>query len=283
LALPKQQAPDIAALFELMLPAPQSVLIAENPFEADAAVEALYDCPPDIELLSRLCGRAVVCEALPDRDWIRHSLEGLPPVRAGRFFLHGVHDSGLIPPGVIPICIEAGLAFGTGHHESTALCLDAMSQLSKRQRYKRALDVGCGTGVLAIAAAKLWKSTIVASDIDPVAITTAQANAKANHEPGIRFVCADGLDHPVIRESRPYDLVLANILARPLTRLAPAIAQVARRGGTLVLSGLLRDQENLVLSFYRGQNFVLLGAYRDGPWSALILKKNPLGLSEART
>lgn len=269
--LPRNEAADVAALFELTPPAPQSVLIGENPFEADATVEALYDAPPDVELLSRLCGRAVICEPLPDQDWIRLSLEGLPPVRAGRFFLYGAHDAGQIPPAVIPLRIEAGLAFGTGHHESTALCLEAMCRLGKRRRFSRVLDIGCGTGVLAIAAAKLWKSRVLASDIDPIAIQTARANARANAEPEIRFACADGLDHPLIRATCRYDLITANILARPLTRLAPAIAGVSAPRGTVLLSGLLRNQEKLVLGFYRSQNLVFSAALRNGPWSALVL------------
>lgn len=273
--LPKEQASDIAALFQLTPPGPQSVLIAENPFETDATVEALYDTPPDAELLSRLCGREVRCEPLPDQDWIKLSLEGLPPVRAGRFFLHGAHDAGVVPAGVLPVRIEAGLAFGTGHHETTALCLEAMCRLGKQRRFARTLDIGCGTGILAIAAAKLWHGTVVASDIDPVAVETARDNARSNGAaPEIRFATADGLDHPAIRSSAPYDLVCANILAGPLTRLAPAIARVVAPGGIVLLSGLLRDQENLVLSFYRTQKLVFCAAYRDGPWSALTLK-NP--------
>jgi ribosomal protein L11 methyltransferase len=271
--LPKSDAADVAALFELTPPTPQSVLIGENPFEADATVEALYDALPDAEFLSRLCGRTVICEPLPDQDWIRLSLEGLPPVRAGRFFLHGAHDAGQIPAGVVPLRIEAGLAFGTGHHESTALCLEAMCHLAKRRRFGRTLDIGCGTGVLAIAAAKLWKARVVASDIDPVAIETARANARANAEPDLGFACADGLAHPVIQATAPYDLICANILAGPLARLAAAIAKVSARGGTVLLSGLLRNQENLVLSFYGSQNLVFCEALRNGPWSALLLRR----------
>jgi ribosomal protein L11 methyltransferase len=272
--VPKEAAADVSAAFELTPPHPQSVLISENPFEKDATVEALYDTPPSEELLSRVCGHDVRCEALPDQDWIKLSLEGLPPVRAGRFFLHGAHDAGIVPPGVIPQRIEAGLAFGTGHHESTALCLEALCRLAKARRFARTLDVGCGTGVLAIAAAKLWHGTVVASDIDAIAAEVTRANARDNGAaPEIRTVCADGLDHPAIRASAPYDLICANILARPLTRLAPAIAKAARTGGTVLLSGLLRNQENLVLSFYRAQKLVFYAAFRSGPWSALVLKK----------
>ena len=272
--VPNEMAPDVAAVFELTPPLPQSVLIGENPFETGATVEALYDTPPNAELLSRVCGCDVRCEPLPDQDWIRLSLEGLPPVRAGRFFLHGAHDAGVVPPGVIPLRIEAGLAFGTGHHESTALCLEALCRLGKARDFTHVLDVGCGTGVLAIAAAKLWHGMVVASDIDPIATEITRANAKQNGAgPEVRCLCADGLDHPEIRGSAPYDLICANILARPLTRLAPAIAKVARSGGSVLLSGLLRNQEKLVLSFYQAQKLVFYGAFRSGPWSALVLRK----------
>lgn len=272
--VPKEAAADIAAAFELTPPRPQSVLISENPFEEDATVEALYERPPNEELLSRVFGRDVRCEALPDQDWIRLGLEGLPPVRAGRFFLHGAHDAGIVPPGVIPLRIEAGLAFGTGHHESTALCLEALCRLAKARRFARVLDVGCGTGVLAIGAAKLWHGMVAASDIDAIATETTRENARKNGAaPEIRTVCADGLEHPAIRASAPYDLICANILAGPLTRLAPTIAKAARSRGTVLLSGLLRNQENLVLSFYLAQKLVFYGAFRSGPWSALLLKK----------
>ena len=229
--VPKEAAADVAAGFELTPPMPQSLLISENPFEQDATVEALYDTPPDPELLSRVCGCDVRCEALPDQDWIRLSLEGLPPVRAGRFFLHGAHDAGLVPPGVIALRIEAGMAFGTGHHESTALCLEALCRLGKTRRFQRVLDVGCGTGVLAIAAAKLWHRRVVASDIDPIAIEVTRENARMNSSaPEIQTIVADGLDHPQIRASAPYDLICANILAGPLTSLAPAIGKASRPG-----------------------------------------------------
>src|SRR5215472_10496207 len=178
--LSKAEAPNVAALFELAPPKAQAVLIAEEPFDDKATVEALYGAPPDGDLLSRLAGREVHVALLPDTDWIKLSQEGLPPVRAGRFFVYGAHDEGEVPSAVIPIQIEAGMAFGTGHHETTALCLSVMSDLAKRRRFSNVLDLGCGTGVLAIAASKLWHARVLASDIDPTATAVADENARCN-------------------------------------------------------------------------------------------------------
>ena len=274
----KAEAQDIAAAFELGTE-PQAILINEEPFEDAATVEALYVAMPDGELLTRLAGKPVEVGQLPDVDWIKLSQEGLPPVRAGRFFVYGAHDAGTVPHGVIPIKIEAGLAFGTGHHETTALCLHVLSDLSKRRRFANVLDLGCGTGLLAIGAAKLWRKSVLASDIDPVAVEVTRENARANGEaPLIRALTADGLDHPALAGQAPYDLIVANILASPLTKLAPAIARALSPGGMLVLSGLLQWQENLVLSFYRPHGLQWRNARREGVWSALTLER-PLARS----
>ena len=271
-SLKKAEAADVRALFEITPPRPQAVLTSEEPFEDEAAVEALYDVMPDGDLLSKLVGKQVRVELLPDQDWIKLSQEGLPPVRAGRFFVYGAHDAGQVPPGVIPMRIEAGMAFGTGHHETTALCLAALSDLAKRRRYANVLDLGCGTGLLAIGAAKLWRRHVTASDIDLVAVEITRENAVANGEgPRVMAWMADGPTHPALFRAAPFDLILANILAGPLTRLAPSIARVLSPRGTLVLSGLLRWQENQVLSFYRPHGIVLRTTRRDGSWSALIL------------
>ncbi len=272
----KSESSDVIALLDLTPPSPQAVLISEDPFKDEAIVEALYTVMPDGDLLERLAGKPVHVSLLPDADWIKLSQEGLPPVRAGRFFVYGAHDRGKVPDGVIPIRIEAGLAFGTGHHETTALCLSLLSDLAKKRRYGNVLDLGCGTGLLAIGAAKLWRRPVMASDIDSVAVEVTRENAVSNGEgPLVRAVTADGLTHPALAAKVPYDLVIANILAGPLTLLAPQIARAAAPGGTIVLSGLLRWQENSVLAFYRPHGLVFRGARRDGPWSALVLERPP--------
>lgn len=270
--LSKAEASGMASAFELT--GPQAVLIAEEPFTDNATVEALYVQMPDGDLLARLAGREVFVALLPDTDWIKLSQEGLPPVRAGRFFVYGAHDQGKVPPGVLPIRIEAGLAFGTGHHETTALCLATLSDLAKRRRFENVLDLGCGTGLLAIGAAKLWRKRVIASDIDPVAVEVTKENARANGEASlVSAMVADGLGHPTLAAHAPYDLIVANILAGPLTRLAPSVGAALSPGAWLVLSGILRWQENTVLGFYRAQGLILRHIARENAWSALVLQK----------
>ena len=274
--LTKAEASNVAAAFELGS-GPQAVLISEEPFTDNATVEALYAQMPDGDLLTKLAGHEVYVALLPDTDWIKLSQEGLPPVRAGRFFVYGAHDEGKVPPGVLPIRIEAGMAFGTGHHETTALCLGALSDLAKRRRFENVLDLGCGTGLLAIGAAKLWRKRVIASDIDAVAVEVTRENARANGEGAlVSGVTADGLAHPALARHAPYDLIVANILAQPLTRLAPSIATALAPGAWLILSGLLRWQENTVLGFYRAQGLVLRRIARENAWSALLLER-PVG------
>ncbi len=200
--LTKSEAADVAALLELAS-SPQAVLVSEEPFEDSALVEALYAQMPDGDLLSRLLRRPVHVSLLPDADWIKLSQEGLPPVRAGRFFVYGAHDAGAVPAGVIPIRIEAGLAFGTGHHETTALCLAVLSDLAKRRRFANVLDLGCGTGLLAIGAAKLWHRKVLATDIDPVAVEVcARERGGQRRRPLVRTAVADGMQHPAIAAGR---------------------------------------------------------------------------------
>lgn len=264
----------VSTLFELTpSPEPQAVIVLTHPHEDDAVVEAYYTEEPNGDELTEIIGRPVRVEALPDQDWVKLSQEGLPPVRAGRFFVYGSHDKGRVPSNVVPLAIEAGAAFGTGHHETTSGCLEALEWL-KQARFKpsNALDLGCGTGVLALAATKLWQIPVMASDIDPKAIDVTRENLRRNGgQMSIRAVVAEGFAHADIAASGPYALIIANILSGPLTQLAPAIRAHTAPGGKVLLSGLLRTQELLVLAFYQSLGFRLQRRWRPGPWSVLLL------------
>lgn len=214
----------------------------------------------------------VVTEKLADADWLAMALSGLPPVRAGRFFVYGAHDRGLAPPSAVNLRIEAGAAFGTGHHGTTVGCLAAFDQLLKRRRFPRVLDVGCGTGVLAIAAARTASKIAVGTDIDGPSVRIANENAHLNHAKA-RFFHAGGLNDARIRENAPYDLVFANILAPPLVALAQDIKAALRPGGIAILSGLLRTQERRIIAAYVSRGFRLERRLRRDAWSALVLRR----------
>lgn len=205
-------------------------------------------------------------------DWVQKSLAGLEPVRAGRVLVHGSHDRERVRANDIGVEIEAALAFGTGHHGTTLGCLRALDRVLKRRRPRRVLDVGTGTGVLAIAAAKLLHQPVACGDIDPVAVETARANAVANNAGAyVRPVVAVGLRHEAIVGK--YDLILANILAKPLRLLAPSIAAAAGPGAELVLSGLLARDVAGVLSAYRAQGFSLAERGDIDGWATLVLRR----------
>ncbi len=191
-------------------------------------------------------------ERLPDIDWVAKSLEGLKPVRAGRFMVHGAHDRDAVAPGTIGIEIEAGQAFGTGHHGTTSGCLIMLDRLIGRRRPARSLDLGAGSAVLAIAIAKRARRPVLATDIDPVATRIGMANARHNgmHR-HVHTVTATGFAHRAFADHGPFDLIVANILARPLMAMAPDIAQHLARGGDVVLSGILAEQRWRVLAAYR--------------------------------
>ena len=220
-----------------------------------------------------------IISILPDTDWVRHSLEGLAPVVAGRFFLHGSHDRERRRHGGVPLEIDAGTAFGTGHHGTTAGCLLALDTILKRRKPRRILDLGCGTGVLAIAGAQATKRKTLATDIDPEAVRVTQLNAALNGVgPLINGVTAPGLKHSHIANAAPYDLIFANILARPLISLAQGLKSILAPGGNLILSGLTRDQVRWVLAAYRNRGLVCTQTFLMGNWATLTLsskKKRP--------
>jgi ribosomal protein L11 methyltransferase len=203
---------------------------------------------------------------LADADWVALSLSGLPPVRAGRFFVFGAHDRGRVPKNVIPLRIEAGAAFGTGHHDTTLGCLLEFDALRRRRRFRRVLDLGAGTGVLAIAAAKTGARRVVGIDIDPRAVAVARENARLNGASG-EFTLAD---HPI---GRGYDLIFANILAAPLIALAPRIARALAPGGVVILSGLLRGQARAVRARFLGAGLRAERRRDLGPWATLVMRR----------
>ncbi|WP_027168732.1 50S ribosomal protein L11 methyltransferase [Mesorhizobium sp. WSM3224] len=213
-------------------------------------------------------------EAIPDIDWVSRSLEGLKPVRAGRFLVHGSHDRAKRHSGDLAIEIEAGLAFGTGHHGTTAGCLEMLDLVVRREKPRNALDLGTGSAVLAIALAKLAHIPVLATDIDPVAVRVAAANARLNHVKAlVETVTAPGFHHPIFASRAPFDLIVANILARPLMRLAPEMARHVRLGGSLVLSGILDRQRDAVISAYVGQSFRHVRTLHREGWVTIHLKR----------
>jgi ribosomal protein L11 methyltransferase len=278
LAAARAAVEEAAGVLEGASPAPLSVATYQDDAGAGWWLEALYGAPPDragiAAALAAGLGAAPPFDLapLPDRDWVAHSLKGLSPVRGGRFVVHGAHDRGRIPPGALAIEIEAGQAFGTGHHETTRGCLIALSDIARRARPARVLDLGTGSGVLAIAAAMLWRVPVLATDIDPVAVRLARANARANGLGScVEVVCAAGTGHRRIAAGAPYDLVVANILAGPLARLAPAIAAVLSRRSMVILSGLLESQARGVAAAYRGLGLAASGRRTSAGWTTLVL------------
>ncbi len=219
-----------------------------------------------------------VVSELPETDWVAHVRRELAPVEAGRFFVYGSHDADKVPEGRIPLLIEAAMAFGTGHHGTTLGCLKALDQLlDEGLSASKVADIGCGTAVLAMAAARVWDGEIIASDIDQVAVDVAEANLKANGMSGrVRCVEAAGFDHPDLSALAPYDLIFANILKGPLVALSPEIAANLRPGGYAIVSGLLNEQADDVVSVYSENGFNLHQRGEIGEWTTLILSKQGL-------
>jgi ribosomal protein L11 methyltransferase len=218
---------------------------------------------------------ALCIEPVAAADWVAQSLADLIPVRAGRFIVHGAHDRAHLKVNDVAIQIEAALAFGTGHHGTTRGCLLALNDLAKRRRPRRVLDIGTGTGVLAIAAARRLRTRVAASDIDRVAVSAARTNARLNHVATlITFTCAAGADARAIANAAPYDLILANILLGPLMRLAVPLRRLAAPGAHVVLSGLLPGHANAVLAMYRAQGLTLERRIPIDGWVTLLLRRS---------
>jgi ribosomal protein L11 methyltransferase len=244
------------------------------------SVELHFAEKPDVTLLHSLIAdaasdalaRRLVVEKVPARDWVKESLTGLAPVSAGRFLVHGAHDRARVPPNRIGIEIEAATAFGTGHHGTTRGCLLALDLIGKRKRPQRILDLGTGTGVLAIGAAKMLRTPVVATDIDLGSVNAARDNARKNQVGTLILAThAAGLTAPRIHAHAPYDLVLANILLSPLQKLAAPLARSLSPGARVVLSGVLATQAAAATSTYRTQGLHLERRITQGEWVTLIM------------
>ncbi|MCC5977658.1 MAG: 50S ribosomal protein L11 methyltransferase [Salinarimonas sp.] len=266
---------------EVFDPTQTAVAAFETHDDGPWLLEVYFANPPDEAAMRDLIGTVIgpraetaIFTALDEKDWVKASLEGLAPVPAGRFVVHGAHDRATLRPNQIGIEIEAALAFGTGHHGTTRGCLLLLGDILKQRRPRHVLDVGTGTGVLAFAAAKATRRKVVAGDIDPVAVQVARENARLNGIGNlVELYVAPGIDHAKARRMRHFDLVFANILARPLRRLAPDLARVTSDDGVLVLSGLLAHDVPGVLSAYREQGFALHSRRDLDGWAALMLTR----------
>ncbi len=242
-------------------------------------VAAYFEDRPDeiaLALMSTAFGAAhFAISELPETDWVAHVRRELQPVEAGRFFVHGSHDADRVPEGRVPLLIEAAMAFGTGHHSTTKGCLLALERLAQNGfQARNVADIGCGTAVLAMAAASLWPDPVLASDIDPVAVQVAVANVEANGLSGrVRCVEAAGFDAPALRSAAPFDLVLANILKGPLIALAADMARSILPKGVAILSGILNQQADEVIAVYERSGFRLENRDELTDWTTLVLRR----------
>ena len=272
------------ALQDAIEPAPGALTLFEHLEVEDGwKIEAYYDDAPDAaalrETLSAMTGTQVppiAVTPVPDHNWVALSQAALPPVQAGRFVIHGSHDRNRVPRGPNAILIDAGEAFGTAHHATTSGCLAAVGRVTRTRQFRNVLDLGCGSGVLAIAVARVCpRALILASDLDAPSVAVAAVNMRLNGVAArIHVFPAAGLDHPFIRHAGQFDLLIANILAGPLIELAPQIARAVAPRGTLLLSGLLIPQAPQVTAAYRAAGFTLKRHDRVYGWSTLELQRS---------
>ncbi|AVO39000.1 50S ribosomal protein L11 methyltransferase [Pukyongiella litopenaei] len=277
----RSQAEALGAAMERLDPEPTGIGVFEVEDGSGLWEVGGYftDAPDDaaLALLAAAFGaKPFAISELPETDWVAHVRRGLAPVEAGRFFVYGSHDAEKVPADRIPLLIEAAMAFGTGHHGTTLGCLQALDRLiADGFAATRVADIGCGTAVLAMAAARVWGGEVIASDIDPVAVEVAEANLQANGMGGaVRCVEAAGFGHEALARAAPYDLIFANILKGPLIALAPDLAAHLRPGGHAILSGILNEQADEVAAVYAGAGLAEAGRDRIGEWTTLLLTRN---------
>lgn len=274
----KESAEKLSAALEDLEPAPTGIGVFELEDGSGLwEVGAYFTESPDDTALMLLAAatdaQPFVVSELPETDWVAHVRRELAPVEAGRFFVYGSHDADKVPEGAEALLIEASMAFGTGHHGTTLGCLRAVDRLLKEGVVASSVaDIGCGTAVLAMAAARVWPNRVIASDIDPVAVDVARSNAAANGlSDRVQCLVAAGFDHDDIRTSAPFELVFANILKGPLVALAPDMAHSVKIGGYAILSGILNEQANDVVDVYARSGFNVLHREEIVDWTTLTL------------
>ena len=273
------------SLTEILYPSACAVsLTKDDATQEDGAtqwrLEGYFEDTPDEAALAQFVTQAGditvgTLEELPDIDWVAHSLEGLGIVRCGRFVLYGIHDADKLPneEGDITIRIDANQAFGTGHHPTTAGCLTLLDRLGGWAP-KSILDLGCGSGILAIAASKMWGRNILASDIDEQSVEIAAENIALNDAAThVSTLTAAGFEHPDIKAATPFDFVFANILAGPLAELAPSMGAYIAKSGRVMLAGLMQEQEAKVTKAYEQEGFRLINRIDDPTWPVLLFVK----------
>jgi ribosomal protein L11 methyltransferase len=283
LAIGDQQAARavVDALTEIFFEGQAAIAAFERP-DGQWEVAAHFAEPPDQPLVRELVANAagpdlaggIVFDRVEARDWVKASLEDLVPVPAGRFIVHGQHDRERIAPNKLGIEIEAALAFGTGHHGTTRGCLLLLDHVLKAWRPRRVLDLGTGTGVLAIAAARALHQKVLASDIDMLSVQVARDNARLNVTGHlVQTIRATGFSAAQFAQAAPFDLVLANILANPLRQLAAPMARHLAPSALVILSGLLTHQAPGVIAAYRARGLIPVRHLRIEEWSSLLLRK----------
>lgn len=236
-------------------------------------VEGYFDFEPDITALSAPADAELLLEELPQVDWVSEGQKNLPPVHVPPFHLYGWHDRGATRGAGHHIQMDAGLAFGSGHHGTTQGCLALLAFHLRRTRVHRVADIGCGSGILAIAAAKAGAHSVIASDYDPDSVLTTRTNARLNHVgPQINTLLATGMAHPRLRDGAPFDLIFANILARPLHGLAGQFAPALAPHGRLILSGLLHEHTRAIIARYRQFGLIVERHHKIGEWTSLLLR-----------
>ena len=277
----KENADRLGEAMERLNPEPTGIGVFE--VEDDSGlweVGGYFTERPDVAALDLLAvamgAKPFVVSEIPETDWVAHVRRELAPVEAGRFFVYGSHDADQVPSDCEPLLIEAAMAFGTGHHGTTLGCLRALDRLANEGFVgKSVADIGCGTAVLAMGAARIWPNEVIASDIDEVAVDVARVNVAANNLDGrVRCVEAAGFDNPELTKAAPFDLIFANILKGPLIMLAPEMCGSLEAGGYLILSGILNEQADEIIEVYARSGANLHFREEIGEWTSLTLRKN---------